>query len=134
MNRPAGQLISKRVVIGYPEQRLAYLSEQIAARHAQYCAILEPGTAMLIGLVTFSDLAASATTVNRIFADLMRKPPRHQVFRNDPATKVRSIYEVERHFEEVTVLNEDGTFYGLITLESFCTWVIQRSGKKERVE
>ena len=79
----AGELVTKRIVIGYPEQRLAYLSEQIAACHAQYCAVLEPGSATLIGLVTFSELAASASTVNRIFADLMLPPPSHCVAIND---------------------------------------------------
>ena len=126
----AGELVTKRIVIGYPEQRLAYLSEQIAACHAQYCAVLEPGSATLIGLVTFSELAASASTVNRIFADLMLPPPSHCVAINDSAEKVRKIFQVERYFGEIAVLREDGAFFGLITLESFCAWLIERRAKK----
>ena len=119
----ANQLLSHKIVSGFPEQRLAYLSERIVKSGAQYCAVLQPRSFELLGLVCFSDIAAHPETATRILADLMVQPPQHKVLNSDPVEKVVNLL-VENDPSEVVVEDESGTFSGLITPESFSRWLL----------
>ncbi|MDB6167168.1 MAG: hypothetical protein JWM88_32 [Verrucomicrobia bacterium] len=118
----AKQLISRNVVTGFPEQRLAYLAEKIQALSAQYCAVLRPKTYVLVGLVRFSEVAANPSTATRIFSDLMRPVPPYQVFDLDPVEKVLELLADDP--PEVIVLRRTGEFVGLITPDSFVRWLL----------
>jgi len=118
----AKHLISQHVVTGFPEQRLQYLSERIRDAAAQYCAILQSRTYALIGLVRFSDVAASPETATRIFGDLMSPPPRCRVQDLDPVAKVLDLLEGDP--QEIAVVRVSGEFVGLITPESFIRWLL----------
>jgi Mg/Co/Ni transporter MgtE len=123
--KTAGELVSERVVVGFPEQRLAYLSDAIQRTRAQYCAILDPGSARLVGVVDFSALAGTPTMTQRIFADLMKPPPEHVVRTTAPASEVDAIFA--RHgLGEITVVDQRYEFVGLITPDSYCQALMAR--------
>lgn len=129
--KTAGQLVSQRVITGFPEQRLAYVAHEIQRVGAQYCAVLEPRTVQLLGIVRFSNVVAHASTATRIFADLMEDPPLHQVRENDSAEVVSRVFE-QVEPEEITVLSASGEYVGLITRESFSAWLIESERRRKQ--
>jgi hypothetical protein len=121
----AKQLISHHVVTGFPEQRLAYLSDKIKASSAHYCAVLKPKTFTLLGLVRFSDVAANSTRALRIFSDLMQPPPSHEVYDSDPVEKVIDLLWNDP--SEIAVVKKSMEFVGLITPDSFFRWLLAKT-------
>jgi hypothetical protein len=121
----AKHLISHHVVKGFPDQRLAYLSDTIQATSAQYCAVLKPGAFTLLGVVKFSDIVAIPNLGTRIFSDLMRPPPLCVVRDSDPVEKVLDL--LCSNPSEVAVSRESGGFFGLITPESFFRWLLAKA-------
>lgn len=121
----AKDLISRRVAVGFPEQRLAYLSEQIDRDDAQCCVVLEPGTMRLVGFLDFSDLAAHTGIATRILADLMQSPPALSVDSHTPVAKIETLF-LTHGPREIAVLTDQGDYVGLITPESYCRWVIEQ--------
>ena len=112
------QLCSQQVVTGFPEQRLTYLADRIRARRAHYCAVLQPRTFMLEGLIRFSDVAASPATATRILADLMDPTPLHRMSSDASLENIVDLL-VKNDPAEVAVEEPSGAFVGLITPESF---------------
>jgi hypothetical protein len=123
----AKQLISEHVVTGFPDQRLAYISDRIRAAGAHYCAVLKPGTFGLLGLVRFSEVAANPGTATRIFSDLMGPPPPCQVLDSDPVDKVFDL--LEKDPAEIAVVKKSGEFVGLITPDGFIRWLLSKTEK-----
>jgi CBS domain-containing protein len=119
----AEQLISCRVVIGFPEQRLAYLAPKILECNAHYCAVLKPKTYALLGLIRFSEVVANPSTATRIFSDLMRAPPTVQVYENDPIESVIELLAANNP-TEVVVIGQSAEFIGLITPDSAGPWLL----------
>ncbi len=120
----AESIISRRVVVGFPEQRLGYLAESVRKIGAEYCVVLEPGSTRLLGLVTFSDLAGYPEIATRILIDLMSAAPKLQLPRDASIQEVRTLFEREG-MQEIAVLSPvDGAFVGLITPESFCRYLL----------
>lgn len=120
----AKQLLSAHVVTGFPEQRLSSLSPNIQELKAQCCAVLDPGTLGIAGLIRFSDVAAHLGVATRILADLMRAPPTHQLKETDPAEAAAGVYETFGA-QEIAVVTAEGEYRGLITPESFSTWLLE---------
>jgi signal transduction histidine kinase len=120
----AQQLLSPRVVTGFPEQRLSDLSGEIDRVYAQTCVILEPASLRAIGLVRFGDVAAHTALTSRILIDLMRPPPAHQLREGDPAEAAAGVFEIFGP-QEIAVLSPTGEYVGLITPESFATWLLE---------
>lgn len=63
-------MFSGRIVVGFPEQRLAYLSEKIAAARAEYCVVLEPKSLRYLGLFRIPE-AVSCSSEHGILVDLI---------------------------------------------------------------
>lgn len=120
----AKQLLSPRVVTGFPEQRLADIAEDIDRVGAQCCVILDPASLGAIGLVRFGDVAAHAALASRILADLMRPPPVHQLREGDPAEAAAGVFETFGP-QEIAVLSPSSEYVGLITPESFSSWLLE---------
>jgi len=125
----AKQLISSRVVIGFPEQRLAYLGEKIEKVRAQYCIVLEAGSGSVVGLVNFADLASKPSTAMRIFADLMQPPPALRVTEDQSSREVEALF-AKYGLQEITVLSASSEFVGLITADSYCHWLMKQRQEK----
>jgi hypothetical protein len=121
----AKQLITRHLVTGFPEQRLAYLSDAIQAASAHYCAVLRPNEFTLLGLVKFSDVVAIPSLGARIFSDLMGPPPRYVVYDVDPVEKVYDL--LGNNPSEIVVTRGSGEFTGLITPESFFRWLLGKT-------
>ena len=117
--------MSSRVVDGFAEQRLSSFSTEIERLGAQYCVVLEPSTSTILGLIRFSDVAARPETANRILGDLMRKPPPYVVKEDESGEAVEEILAAHG-LQEVTVISEDGQYVGLITLETFSAWLLEK--------
>ncbi len=126
----ASQLTSHQVVTGFPEQRLAYLSQRIVSANAQTCAVLRPESFILLGLIRFSDVAANPDTATRILADLMDPPPPYKVRDSDPVEAVVELL-VENDPLHLVVEKASGAFAGLITPESFARWLLAISPAPE---
>ena len=120
----AQQLLSPRVVTGFPEQRLSDLADDIDRIGAQSCVILDPASLGIVGLVRFGDVAAHPALAARILADLMRPPPVHQLRQNDPAEAAAGVFETFGP-QEITVLSPSNEYVGLITPESFSSWLLE---------
>lgn len=120
----AKQLISSRVVVGFPEQRLAYLADRIENVRAQYCVILESMAGSVVGLVNFADLASKPGTTTRIFADLMQAPPMLRVREDQSFRDIEALF-AKAGLQEITVLSAAGDFVGLITPDSYCQWLMK---------
>jgi len=120
----AKQLLSPRIVTGFPEQRLSDLADDIERVGAQSCAVLDPASLGVIGLVRFGDVAAHTSLASRILADLMRQPPVHQLRENDPAEAAAGVFETFGP-QEIAVLSPAGEYVGLITPESFSSWLLE---------
>ncbi len=123
----AESIISRRVVVGFPEQRLSYLAESVRKTGAEYCAVLEAGSTRLLGLVTFANLAGYPEIATRILVDLMSQPPRWQVERQESLETVRKIFAKEGPQEIAVFSPVDGGFVGLITPESYCRYLLSLS-------
>lgn len=118
------QLISSRVVLGYPEQRLSYLTEKIEQVRAQYCVVLEPSSGSVVGLVNFADLASRPSAALRIFADLMQPPPPLRVNEGQSSREVETLF-AKHGLQEIMVLSSASEFVGLITPDSYCQWLMK---------
>lgn len=126
----ARQLKTSFIVTGFPEQRLSYLREQIRTVQAQQCAVLEPKTFELLGLVRFSEIAANPGAATRILADLMETPPAYAVREADPVQKVVDL--IVAHDPANVVIERNGReFVGLITPESFARWLLASQATTE---
>lgn len=115
------QLISSRVVVGYPEQRLSDLERNISSCAAQYCAVLDGRDGELMGLIRFSAVAAHPSLSQRILSDLMAEPPRQVLPESAPVESVDRIM-AEQGLQEITVTSASGAYRGLITPERFTAW------------
>lgn len=120
----AQQLLSPRVVTGFPEQRLSDLTADIDRVGAQSCVILDPASLGVIGLVRFGDVAAHPALASRILADLMRPSPVHQLRQSDPAEAAAGVFETFGP-QEIAVLSPSSEYVGLITPESFSSWLLE---------
>lgn len=128
----AQELLSLRIVTGFPEQRLSDLSHEIQQLRAQACVILDPASLQAIGLVRFGDVAANPALAARLLVDLMGALPVHQLRAEDPADAAAGVFETFGP-QEIVVSSTTGDYVGLITPESFSTWLLEneRSRKAE---
>ncbi len=126
------QLLSERVVTGFPEQRLSDLANEIEAISAQYCAVVAGDNLEIIGLVRFSEIAARASTSNRILSDLMKSPPAQSVTEAEPTDVVEGLVHTFG-VQEITVVASSGRFVGLITPESFVAWLLESERKHKQL-
>lgn len=118
----ARDLVSRRIVKGFPFERLESLADQIVANRAEICAVIKPRTVSLLGLIRFSDIAANPSISIRILADLMRTPSGVRLLDSDPVERLVEIIHADP--DEVIVEAESGAFVGLVTPESFLRWLV----------
>ena len=124
------QLMSPRVVLGGPEQRLSQLAEQIHASAAQYCAVLDENN-WVVGLIRFGDVAARGETSTRILSDLMKRPRLETVSESDRPEMVQRLFERGGPQEIVVTAVDSLAFVGLITPESFSVWLLRNEQKRK---
>jgi Mg/Co/Ni transporter MgtE len=124
-------MLSSRVAIGFPEQRLAYLAEKIAASDAEYCVVLKPGSMRYMGVFRIAEVAALPGSQNRILMDLLDEDRFVDV---PPETPLRVIERLLAKVgsSAVSLVDHEDAFVGLVTTESFTQWRLHEERKRTR--
>ncbi|MET0262162.1 MAG: HAMP domain-containing sensor histidine kinase [Rariglobus sp.] len=123
MTTTAKDLLSTRVVVVQPEQRLRDVVPELQKVQAQYCVIISSETGMFEGLVRLGDAAIFTGAVTRIFADLAGGASWRSVREDEPADAVLAALGTD-HDAVVVVFTKDGRYGGIVTSESSWSWLI----------
>lgn len=127
----AKDLLSKRVVVVRPEQRLSDVAPDLREARAQYCAIVDEETGGFGGLVNLGEVAGFSNAGSRIFADLAGDTPRRRIAADIPADQI--LEELSADKEAVfVVMDAGGDFAGVITMESAWSWLVRSQMLRQR--
>jgi predicted transcriptional regulator len=116
--KAARDLISDRVVVVDPEQRLRDVAVPIEAKGALYCAVVEK-TGAFVGLVRLSEVGSKSS--ERIFADLLSPKAPLDVLETMEADLVIKLLRAQGR-DELVVLSVGRKYVGLATRESVFEW------------
>jgi predicted transcriptional regulator len=118
MKKTARDLISQRVVLVDPEQRLREVAGEVASRNALYCVVV--GRAMeFVGLVRLTEIVMKSA--DRIFADLISASAPVHISDTLDAELVIKLLQAQG-CDELVVLEGGRRFIGLATRESVFEW------------
>jgi signal transduction histidine kinase len=127
----AKDLLSKRVVIVRPEQRLADVAPALREARAQYCAVVDEESGVFGGLIHLGEIAAFSNAGSRIFADLAGDTPWHRINPDTSADEVLELLSTDK--EAVFVVMAAGDSYtGVITMESAWGWLVRSQALRQR--
>lgn len=127
----AKDLLSQRVVVVRPEQRLADVATALRGARAQYCAVVEEETGVFTGLVYLGEIAGFSNASSRIFADLAGDTPWRRVSEETPADHI--LDELSNDKEAVfVVLDAREAYTGVITMESAWGWLVRSQALRQR--
>lgn len=131
MSGIAKDLLSTRVVIVHPEERLIDAASQLRRLHAQHCAVVDETTQAFEGIVRLGDAAALSNAGSRIFVDLAHGTNWTQVEENTPAESIFARLSEDRDTVFV-VLDSEKRYVGCITMESAWGWLVQAQTMQQR--
>ncbi|HEY9250871.1 MAG TPA: ATP-binding protein [Rariglobus sp.] len=129
MSATAKDLLSTRVVVVHPEQRLSDAAAALRKTRAQYCAVVNEDTRAFEGVVRLGDAAAFSNAGSRIFADLGYDAAWRPVDENAPAETV--LAELSADKDGVLVVLASGRYAGLVTMESAWGWLVQSQASQQ---
>ncbi|MDF3059665.1 MAG: domain protein S-box [Rariglobus sp.] len=132
MSTIAKDLLSTRVVVVHPEQRLSDAAPALRQLRAQYCAVVEENTGVFEGIVRLGDAAALSNSGSRIFADLSGGTPWIRVDEGTPAEGILTHLSDDRD-AVLVVLTRDDHYIGTITMESVWGWLVQSQALQQRL-
>ncbi|HEY9156083.1 MAG TPA: hypothetical protein VIM69_13185 [Opitutaceae bacterium] len=125
MSRGIEQFFSDRFVIGFPEQRLAYLAETIVEKRAEYCVVLHQKRQRYLGTFRIADVAATQPAQSRILLDLITDEKFPTVLPQIDSEALHNVL-VKEEKGAVVVLDHEDEFLGLVTLESYAMWGLRQ--------
>lgn len=131
MSTVAKDLLSDRVVVVHPEQRLADASAQLRERRAQHCAVVNDLTRSFEGIVRLGDAAALSNSGSRIFADLIGATPWTRIDEHASAETILA-HLSDDHDALLVVLSAEGHYVGCITMESAWSWLVHSQALQQR--
>lgn len=114
----ARDLISDRVVVAAPEQRLKDVGDAIAASNALYCAVVSSEN-RFVGLIRLSELVLKSA--ERICADLVSPLRPIHISDGMEADLVIKLLQAQGS-DELVVISSGKTYVGLVTRESVFAW------------
>lgn len=131
----AKEMVSKRVVVGFAEERLVDVAGRMKPLGAQHCVVLDVNQRGVLGVIRLTDVASRSSSGTRILADLVSDVMPLLVREHEPATAVTQLFERQGICEAV-VLSESGIYVGLISAESAFEWMQheQRAARAELEE
>jgi len=132
MSTTAKDLLSTRVVVVHPEQRLSDASASLRLTHAQYCAIVSEETGVFEALVPLATALSFSQAGHRIFADLTGDTPWKRIAETAPAETIVSSLGSDPD-NVLVVENSDGRYAGIITRESVWGWLVKSQAAQQRV-
>jgi signal transduction histidine kinase len=126
----AKDLLSTRVVVVGPEQRLADVAAALREVRAQYCAVVNGESGVFEGLVQLGEVACFTNAGTRIFADLAADTAWRRVTADTPADDI--LNELSANKEAVFVVNNtEGRYVGVITMESAWGWLVHSQSMRQ---
>jgi signal transduction histidine kinase len=126
----AKDLLSTRVVVVGPEQRLADVAAALREVRAQYCAVVNGESGVFEGLVQLGEVAGFTNAGTRIFADLAADTAWRRVTADTPADDI--LNELSANKEAVFVVNNtEGRYVGVITMESAWGWLVHSQSMRQ---
>jgi signal transduction histidine kinase len=126
----AKDLLSTRVVVVGPEQRLADVAAALRELRAQYCAVVNGESGVFEGLVQLGEVAGFTNAGTRIFADLAADTAWRRVTADTPADDI--LNELSANKEAVFVVNNtEGRYVGVITMESAWGWLVHSQSMRQ---
>ncbi len=127
----AKDLLSTRVVVVHPEQRLADAAAQLREHRAQHCAVVDETTRVFEGIVRLGDAAALSNAGSRIFADLSHGTQWTRVDDDTPAETILAYLSEDRD-AILVVLDADNRYMGAITMESAWGWLVHSQAMQQQ--
>jgi predicted transcriptional regulator len=116
--KTARDLLSTRVAVVKPTQRLKDVAEDIAAREAIYCAVMEE-SGKFAGLVRLTEIVRRSA--DRIFADLVADAYPLDISESLEAGLVIKLLQAQG-CNELVVLGAHQRYVGLVTRDSVFAW------------
>ena len=132
MSTTAQDLLSTRVVVVHPEQRLSDASEALRLARAHHCAIINEETGACEGLVPLSLALAYSSPGHRIFADLADGTPWRRIAEDTPAETILASLGSEPG-DALIVEKSDGRYAGIVTMESAWGWLVRSQARQQRL-
>ena len=122
-------MLSSRFVLGFPEQRLAYLAEKIAEARADYCIVIAPQTHRFLGILRIAETATQEGSHNRILCDLLGEAEAVKAPADTVADAIEKLL-AKSTWGALPLVDREGSFVGLITNESYAEWQLHARAKK----
>ena len=124
-------LLSTRVVIVYPEQRLADVTLELRQTRAQYCAVVTPETHVFSGVVRLGDTAVFGNPELRTFSAMISEAPWSRI--NEDTATQDILAELSADTDAILVmLSTDDRYIGIITKESAWGWLVEWQASQQR--
>lgn len=127
----AKDLLSTRVVVVRPEQRLADAAPLLRQARADVCAVVDEDTDTFEGVVHLGETAAFSNAGSRIFADLAGDSPCRRIREDTPADDILAELSANNN-ALLVVFSEDGSYRGVITMESAWGWLVRSQVMRQR--
>lgn len=131
MSTIAKDLLSNRVVVVHPEQRLADAAPELRERRAQHCAVVNESTHVFEGIVRLGDTAALSNSGSRIFADLVGDTPWKRIDEHASAEAILACLSEDRD-ALLVVLSAADRYVGCITMESAWSWLVHSQALQQQ--
>lgn len=125
----AQQLISRRVVVGKPEDRLEDVAQGIRAVNAHHCVVVDE-VREFRGLIRLGDVACRTHAGNRILLDLISPVQPLVVGANEPASSVAELLRKHQLYEAV-VVSDCNEYVGLVTAESVVEFLLVETTRQD---
>ena len=132
MPTTAQDLLSTRVVVVHPEQRLSDAAAALRLTHAQYCAVINEESGACEGLVPLALALSYSSPAHRIFADLADETPWPRISEDTAAESTLSALGSDPG-NALIVQKSDGRYAGIVTMESAWGWLVQSQARQQRL-
>ncbi len=124
-------LLSTRVVMVHPEQRLSDVTRILRQTRAQYCAVVDKETHAFEGVVRLGDAAAFSNPELRTFANMTGDALWSQVGEDTPTEDILAKLSADTDVV-LAMLATDGRYVGIITKESAWGWLVEWQASQQR--
>lgn len=124
-------LLSARVILVHPEQRLSDVAAELRQARAQYCAVVNEETHAFEGIVRLGDAATFSNPELRTFSNMISEAHCSRVREDTPTEKI--LAELSADMDVIlVVLAPDDRYVGLITKESAWGWLVEWQASQQR--
>jgi signal transduction histidine kinase len=127
----AKDLLSTRVAIVRPEQKLSDVEAALKESRAQYCAVVNERTQVFEGVVRLENSSVFQRSEPLVFSDITRETQWNRTSEDTPASEILATLTNDKD-AIVVMLAPDDRYLGIITMESAWGWLVQWQGSQQR--